>query len=968
VSNEVQIRVVNNIKSKICKVWITASEGNFLLLAWIPEGIALTPRSASAEFGYGFPKREPGTLEEENNVQYFVGGEKINPPFGTRIESKENECVSQVLINRFENNKYLDKKGFIKGFDADEQEKIDKKLPEENPRLRERIEDSAPSRLPVVYAPLFYTPADIDNSFWELDENRINWIDEPGYNLGRVSKKFKPKKMPELDDEGAIIGEIPLRQFDETGVSLIYEEESENWFCHWPEELLYLNDAQEAIFLLTNKYRSDVGKSSLCREIRGYVGLSRMVISEMQRAKIMYHHSTNYREGYYRTEDRSMNGGANNWTVGENLYFSSLSGVDVLAGARAAIWWKNSPYHYANIISDNWDIPGSTSLDVAGNAGVSITEYGVDQQSGGAVSSFDPPVAGYAWSEVFCQREAWVYGGHVTQEGTAGRCGLFAYQSPIGFPTSYRDDESWLNRAGEIPISSLRAINYFTYQGRLIECNPATDLIIAGNLVWIIGAVAYYKDEIPMFRTVVYYTKTPYTDKNVMVYSRPVHGNHVDWVIESGGTAYLQDMASVYGFSRIPLIHSMVFFKKDGSAGVFSFIKEQRSFPEDAFYFQAFATDAQPMQIVIGWVHIIDGILELDVNYGVGPEIEYTLTVDGDNQAISYTQIGEDTQSVFPYYDIEDELVYLKVYLKQDINNRVLSAGASYYFTAHEIVYPSLNRVGLFDVGVVRNDIGEEEHADLSEDSYLTQIIYLDPRAEDCAYAKLLLTKSSSLDSTDGIFGNTLEIYHNSTLIKTLVNENIPVQRFWIAPGPTYKYDRWLPRPPIIEELDVDQYALKNVYLYLSTRINISGSDSRVLPEVATPVVESSYDAAGSIGFTQGRALKGVQNSLLGFRSMRNDFLLTTTKDNVSWIGVGYNAGLPIVHNDIYRATDIIDDVYCQFARYQDRVVLRIRWKGDSWDIELPEEEQVITYANFDLDALVFPEDTVKDLYPLGTV
>ena len=116
----VTIRVENTFPiagklAGISKVWIEAAAGfgDFLGVVWLPEGLMLTPRSTSAPYGYGFPKREAGTLNEEEGQRYFTGGALINAPLGTKITKAADEALNQVIINRFANNKYLDRREYL---------------------------------------------------------------------------------------------------------------------------------------------------------------------------------------------------------------------------------------------------------------------------------------------------------------------------------------------------------------------------------------------------------------------------------------------------------------------------------------------------------------------------------------------------------------------------------------------------------------------------------------------------------------------------------------------------------------------------------------------------------------------------------------------------------------------------------------------------------------------------------------
>jgi len=152
----------------------------FLAVVWKPEGIMLTPKSEDAEFGYGFPKRKADT------------GERIDGDKGTKIIEAKDAVINQVLINRFENNKYLDELDFVYGIEKDKTGKPVFELPKKNVRRRDsiyvKIKDKDFEKMTVVYWPVFFEPND---EFWEIDKNRVNWIDNPGIDFFDTRLKIK---------------------------------------------------------------------------------------------------------------------------------------------------------------------------------------------------------------------------------------------------------------------------------------------------------------------------------------------------------------------------------------------------------------------------------------------------------------------------------------------------------------------------------------------------------------------------------------------------------------------------------------------------------------------------------------------------------------------------------------------------------------------------------------------------------
>jgi hypothetical protein len=302
-------------------------------------------------------------------------------------------------------------------------------LPKKNVRRRDsiyvKIKDKDFEKMTVVYWPVFFEPND---EFWEIDKNRVNWIDNPGIDFFDTRLKIKNFGKIEKNDKGEIIGDIPNRQFDNSGISLIYEIEQTGWFVHWPEELLYDTDAGEAIFKETNRYRFILNRDPLHREIRGHASLARMIVSEVQRAEVMFHNDeVMFRKGYGTVENRFYAAGVNDAGGGENLVHGDYS-LDTEGGIAAALGWRNSPPHYANMIDDLWKT-SSTSLDVFGGPSVKLREYGIDASQGGI--KIDPPQRGNIWSQLFVRRYQWLYAGTCHNRNLLGSVSTNNYFSQV---------------------------------------------------------------------------------------------------------------------------------------------------------------------------------------------------------------------------------------------------------------------------------------------------------------------------------------------------------------------------------------------------------------------------------------------------------------------------------------------------------------------------------------------------------
>lgn len=929
--NEVQIRVLNNIASRICKVWITAGgETPFLAMAWIPEGLLLTPHTDVAEYGYGFPKRDK------------ITGERINAPFGTLIAAEEDEAVNQVLLNRFENNKYLDRKGFITGLPAEQQSLLDKKLPDENPRLRTRVGGSVDQSevivnpLRVVYWPPFYTPASFGNTFWTLEENRLKWIDEPGLNKG---KKFKPFLPPTRDEDGNIVDPLPLRQFDESRVSLIYEVESTDWFCHWPEELLYENDAFEAIFQQTNVYRADVGRKPVVREIRGHANLSRMVLSEVDRAKKQYHNNErDYREGYQLVVDRAYNGGVNLISGGENLVMvGGVYGTSWTIGLIVANSWFNSPYHYANMINSDWDTPlGGTALDVVGNIGTSITESGVNPLIG-SITTWDPPLSGTEWSQFFIKRRQWLYAGTCEHSNQYGTVSTFSFVGSVGGPY-------WQSGLAE----------FLAYQGRFILITPIYEIAQLAIRTYNVGSYLFIKDGILCFRVIYFYIIEAGDQRELRAIYRPVHGNHADWVEDASLT-----LDAIYGVPKTCVTTSL-----DGEKSLFAIEKTMIDIKATFFITDIKELDFCPKGSRTVYFEERDGFsLGADI---VGPLVTYTVTdlgvsVLGLGDLFDYRQEGVGEFDYCRYYNSEGELVSLKYSIDLLINQEwdladYLTLGLKYTnveFRDEEfITFNSGKKLTLRNFGFSGEGRNSPPYyAALTEGSYFCFLFYLNLVTEDVVYGKLEVTSSFDEYYGEDIISLTMKIYVSYDDQEVLIREYAPVavNRTVLA----------YPAQAISDKEDGNGSLGREFYnsFYLGASfINKGSSQLSVFPWkddsdgwYCGPV------GVGPVGYP-GKLIIGEYPVSLESQFAQTQFC-SIYYDNLTTFG--HRVTLPHINASI-------EPGYCYYARYKDRIVLQLQVRN-LFRIIPDLDEQTTIYANFLLDTEV-GIGTLTNILPLGAI
>lgn len=884
----------------------------FFGFVWKPEGLLLTPRSSSAPYGYGFPKRNASS------------GTLINPPFGTKITNQENECLNQVLINKFFNNKYLDLNGFIQGLD----EKIE--IPETNDRLRSEVSDKKSNfKLPIVFWPLFYTP-ETTPDFWITKENQVDWIDLPGVNQWSGGFKFTPKKRPKVDNEGDYILPIEYRQFDSLEQSLIYESESFEWFCHWPQELLYNNDAFEAIFQKTNAYRSAGGKNPVTREIRGFANMSRMIVSEIQRAHVQYHNDeSRYRSGYQTIQDRLFNAGSNYVSAGENLSTTKVAfGFSWDSGVTVAEEWKKSPIHYANMMSDLWSTPkGSTSLDVFGNVSTTITESGIT--AGGPVTPFNPPFSGKSWSQVFVKRDRWLYAGTVEHKTRYGTLTTQNFQSPVGRPTSYPGGAAYIFHHGRMVF--VEAIHN-------IEQSKDT---ICRNY----GAVLYMESGVLSYRVIFGWWESNGTNitHRLSACHRSVHAHHEDWTIES--TFDTQN-------EEAPFM-SCFWFDFDGISAITT-MPELLTTKPFSFYFNGdVPTNAVPMfPVGARKIHYDSGSFSLG-SLIEAPNIVYTMLLQNSNlDHYNYKQEGSGTFNITPFIDRFNNLDYIQY----EMNHLIDQYWTSDTLSTTEVnindtlIFPSGTRLQIrkfnFTGEANVNNWGQQYQA--VDDMFFLSFFYFNPVTEEVIYAKHTVTFN---------FGTYVQtsIYYNDTLIKSYPNIQLTTLIHTAAFGVEKATD------PNAGEYA--KYALSASRFLVNTGgpwtippwFGIMMSDGQLY------ISESFIDYPNQYGYVS-KAFVGTYPASIGSFFGQNSYSTEKVISGIRQMNSGYNVGIPYV----YSATG---EGLSFFARYKDRFAFQLQI-DNLWGLMQPDftaEDLKIIYANFPLDDEV-DIGTLTDIFPLGVI
>ncbi len=933
---------------------------DFLAVSWTPEGIILTPRGGDAPFGYGFPKRELSELVvDEKGNEFLIGGALINSPFGTVVATKEKEVLNQVIINQYENNCYLDKKEFITGLPTKEDLKITDKIyspiidfPLVNRRLREKIEtkiepnNQIGQRSYVCYWPIFFNPptCEGDSSYWydifNAADDIKKGINEPGLNHydnregGYCFNPFIDEAMYSVNKASLnTVYEVKYRQYEtKEGNSylrepLIYEEESVNWFCHWPEELLYDNKAYEMIFHLTNEYRDAVGRKPVFREIRGYANTALMALIENQLAETLNHDSSKFRQGYHLMIDRFQNAATNIEAGGENLEGGYSIGLGIASGRKSAEGWKDSPPHYANMTNTNWDDPeGSTSHEIFGAFPGKYNEVrGVPK---------DQPGSGGFWSQVFTKRKYWLLAGSVGQQTDAGRVSFFTYASLIG--NLFDDDEYKLR---------------YCYQGRTLVNHPLREMLKGYRNGITTGVCLYYKDELTYVRVVImsgdYYT---FRNKKIQSFTKPLRNAACkDWVEESsvniGDDSYTQDQCT---------------FNEDGSRGVFVIMNKSTTLAshllsvkkddeiDTTFYEMEVFTINNGM---ISSDHVID---VPDAHYEVSTQ-DYVVP-SSDPQTIIrwvdvYKQYSSGEINYHPYFDPEtNEIVYLKFKYDYSCNQERFSfinelppeeQHLNYLATCRdskELVFPSgyrmvLAKQNLEDKGSVAEGVPV---LDMVGECFCTAFLYLDPINEDMVY-----TKTTFRGEGKKVFGS-MDIYVRHDGEEKVIkhwDEKLINPNFLIKPQ---IYGQW--------QIVPDK--------------GFPNKDTLVL-NVINPSVNQQIDNDGTwypaFNINSGLwSCASFPTKIIYVGKIINDSMKVDLFFNFASFhscNSGYSMNFTYAANlNLIRYNR--DGIKCNAARYKDRFVTQIEFDQDFktplWTF--PYDQKYILYANFPLeDEVGFP-------------
>ena len=451
-----------------------AVDRSFLLkLAWEPEGIVLTPSTGREDdedyLEWGLPSRRADTTGQKLSAEVDEEGAPINP-----LGLTENGSMPQVILNKYPNNKYLDRVEFVSGLPD-----TVAVLEGPNPQLRTEIaspQEGGPVRYayglklsePYSYAyqPDYYEGVE----YWNIEVGDIN---VPGvYEVLREGDTTYTRQL--------------ARQFTRDFTSLIYEEPADEWFTHRPEEVLYAGAVAESIFQETNGYRAAVGEEPVYRMVRGDTNAAPLIGRQTARPPGHFFHShPDFQPGYRTTSGRvfSTTGREPFMSLGhnfrENILLLSPDGIPewattpTLVGQFIAESWRDSAEHYPNMVDSLWSefaLPFATwggGTKLASHhigAGGGLNAYVDRNDATLPADQFNPvPLIGInnheCWAQLFCARESWVPIYDDLHEGAHGATGVGNGTNP--YSHSHFPDARWVGwgrHQYEIPSGLIQAI------------------------------------------------------------------------------------------------------------------------------------------------------------------------------------------------------------------------------------------------------------------------------------------------------------------------------------------------------------------------------------------------------------------------------------------------------------------------------------------------------------------------------
>lgn len=997
-----------------------------LRLAWIPEGIIMTPVSEEAPDGWGLPTRT-AAITSTSPTEELAAGTIINPPYADITDPLELEellanaetilaspfgtkggILPQVLLNKYANNKYLDEKEYISGLATDVSDSI---VPT-NPRRREDYSTpyvtsgySFVAHWQSGYDPLSCPPPPEDDGtlYWQTAGLQAPQV--PGVYSLVVSGL----------DEGVILTMTLIQpQFsDRLYTNAIFEVPAEDqWYCHRPEELLYGLNAYEGCFQETNRIRADVGEPPFYRQLRGIPSLARMAVEGVALSNKMYHDSDDFRPGYRNVGSRALNATGRSG-IGENLLIQNTFIIgSEQSGRDLAIAWENSPPHYANQINAAWGDP-----DFLG-AEHHVAHMGATVDDTLYQGEIDP-VTGECASQVFTKKEFWLPPASNHNETEYGLAGVFNRQQ---------------RQARELTLSNPFVVfmgkNYYIPE---LDTNP--------DFLSLLGAAPYkYTDPLTgidelYLRAVVVIGDPDLLDETngsvtIKVITRNVRSfdeYNCEWDEEYSYTFF----NSVGWF---PYPQSSVEFSPDGTKFLFSMLRTTHEYNEALDQFATdFDTDisatVQPRKTML--VHFVEyrsDIPEIVITPVSAPLVlvnASTTDAGGPNHENIYERSLNSSTPVFAAYDAQGEVQFVYAEVQEYSYQRWKKASGaetepeteSYGYRYRVLRFPSGKKVPYYQMYMQDSETLEDLAAlsayawpgDYTQKSFTRRIAHIDVITEDIVYHHLVW--KATLDSSDAIFETVrndgtdwleIDLGYNDPLTgqeryTQILWEGTP--KLWAyqqnvrLDGYTHVDSSNRPRTTHDYPMHVSIETPRGIYCQdqapQSWWANVPGVGWFYYRQVfPTPyaVFEDPENGQGDPSIAMYKATTPM-DTLYG-RPPASNYYASVAPGLSGYTGGDNTYGIwnPAVWGSLQTANiapQMANDenTLCKIVRYEDRIVVRVQTVALPYAIppttqstwagvlaaynDVPEELAVVIYTNFDLDEAVGMVN-VTDIYPFG--
>lgn len=1001
-----------------------ASTGNplrpdILKLAWMPEGIVLTPVSEEYPDGRGLPNRTAVTIEATETEDEIPSGTVIEPVYG-ELTAEELELLlasnpetillgaygtdagvwPQVLLNQYTNNKYLDEKGFISGLPESGSEA----LPELHPRRREAYltpyatGGSFVMSWHYLFDPLVCVSEEYPDggvAFWDDPNNNLFYGQEPGVYT------FDPAA-------DAAVAILTIPQFsDLLYTSAITEPESEQWYCHRPEEILYTLPASEGCFQETNRIRADVSRGPMYRQTRGHGSIAAMAVSEVALSGRMYHDDDQFRPGYFTQAGRGFNAVGRHLNLENLLLTSELAIGDEQSGRDAAIIWEGSPPHHANQVAAYWDdedFPGAEHH-------VGLTEATVeDALYGGEI---DPPIAGQLFCQGFLKKEWWLpptTHHHENQYGVVGFFGsdqvwgreeftenpFVTFGHHVYFLTQWYDDDDFRGVLGAAAYEQGGQL----YLRMVIGVAPEADL-----------------DEIDGYMTIKVLTRNVRLTEQNPTYD-------CDWALEGEFTFLNSD-------GWYPYPNAQVKFAPDGTKFLFSMCKVTHSYSQGldngATNFTTDRSDlVRPRRTIQNYFieyKYNEGSLAWQFEEDLEDSLTANITCATAGTENVYSRSVKGTVRMFADYDATGTIQYVTAFVDEMSYQRYNSSGPeteNYGYRFRKLIFPSGKEVTyeqqyFQDVDSLRDTVDILNRGwpgDPNEGNFIRRISHLDVITEDIVYHHMNWDTTYLGKDTSGIFAYA-DCFGTEYVAMDLSFDDLETgterleEVLWEGSARAYAGYQFdvADNEDFIDSTNrdngpypnhIEMTHAKGVYCndqcaqsHWASDAGGSWSEYRAVSPLPYLRFEDTTNGQPEVEIAMYKGVTPIDN-LYG-RPPFADYKVSCAP-GLSLFGQGgdgdnaYVFGNPLVWGstqtgNIAPLMAHDDNVSCKIVRYKDRLVLRhetvripFALAGaptgafslvDAFYLDVPDDLKVLLYTNFNLDEAVGMTD-VTDINPFG--